>query len=124
MKSDPWIIAAIVLAILLYLAAWLNGYFTTKRFLLISLTNLITGLSIIIYWAFRQWQIEQHIVEGREVALLIFELAVTGFAIYSLFYHCWSSSLKKVQAIFFGIHLAVLILLLIFMLTFKMNRLF
>jgi hypothetical protein len=123
MSKDQLVNVSLVLLILLYISIWAIGYFTDKLFYLISLLNLLSSISIILYWALREIQIKQHIIELREIIVLSFEVIVIGCVAYSFVTrqgHGWT---KIIPHVFFGIHFLVLLLALIFMLTFKLNRL-
>lgn len=122
-KSDQWINLAILFLIVIHLSVWLIGYKTHKLCSLITWLNLVAALSIFFYWIQHEISITQHIFEVREMLVLSFEVILIGCALYSLITHQWNTWLKIVQYIFFGIHLVILIGFLIFMLTFKMNRL-
>lgn len=122
-KSDQWVIIVIGLLILLYLSILIIGYFTGRFSYLSALLNAATGTSIVLYWAIRQLQIEQHIIETREIVVLLFEVLVIAGAVFYVAGNQKHNWLRVMQCIFFGIHLAVLLLGLIFMLTFKINKL-
>ena len=122
-RTDQWANSILVLLLLLYASVWAYGYFTNRLLYVISFLNLATGIAIIVYWVVKQLQIQQHFIEGREVAVLCFELIVIGTALYGIFSGHVNNWLKVTQYTFFGIHFLVLIGGLIFMLTFKMNRL-
>jgi hypothetical protein len=68
-------------------------------------------------------QIKQHTIEPREIIILGFEVIVIGCAAYSFATRQEDGLTKIIQLVFFGIHFAALLLALIFMLTFKLNRL-
>jgi hypothetical protein len=122
-KSDQWTIITIALLIILHLSILANGYFTTKLPYVASVLNLAAGTSIILYGVIRQIQIEQHTIELGEIIILLFEVSVIGDAVFYIVTTQKNNWLKVLQYITFGIHLLALILGLIFMLTFKMNRL-
>lgn len=122
-KSDQWIIITVVVFILIHLSIWVVGFLTNKLSYLTADLNLVAGLSIIVYGVQKQLRIEQHYVELREIIVLCFELLVIGCTVYSFISRQWDNGIRIAQYIFFGIHLAALLLVLIFMLTFKMNRL-
>ena len=122
-KSDQWINLAILFLIVIHLSVWLIGYKTHKLCSLITWLNLVAALSIFFYWIQHEISITQHIFEVREMLVLSLEVILIGCAIYSVVTHQWNTWLKIVQYFFFGIHLIILISFLIFMLTFKMNRL-
>ncbi len=122
-KSDQWVIITISFLILLHLSIFAIGYFTGKFAYLAAFLNIAAGASIILYWATKQIQIVQHSIETREMVVLLFEVAVIGSAVFYIgidHKHYW---LKIMQHLVFGIHLTVLLLGLVFMLTFKLNKL-
>ena len=123
-KSDQWINLAVVFLIVIHLSVWIIGYKTHKLCSLITWLNLVVGLSVFFYWIQHEISITQHIFEVREMLVLSLEVILIGCALYSLVTHQWNAWLKIIQYFFFGIHLIILISFLIFMLTFKMNKLF
>ncbi len=122
-KSDQWINITVVVFILLHLSIWVVGLLTNKLSYLTACLNLVAGISIIVYWVQKQLRIDQHYIELREIIVLCFELLVVGCTLYSFITRQWDNGIRIAQYIFFGIHLAALLLFLIFMLTFKMNKL-
>jgi hypothetical protein len=122
-KPDQWVIITIGLLILLHLSVLAIGYFTARFAYLSAVQNAAAGVSIILYWAIRQLQIEQHTIETRELIVLLFEVVVIAAAVFYIGTSQRDSWLRVMQYIFFGIHLLALVLGLIFMLTFKMNKL-
>ena len=122
-KSDQSVVIIMGLLILLYLSVWVVGYFTGKLFYFMSILNLASAAAIILYWTVRQLKIQQHTIELREIVVLGAELIVIACAVYVIAAGNKFNWLKVVQYIFFTIHFLLLLLALIFMLTFKMNRL-
>jgi hypothetical protein len=122
-NPDKVVIIIMLLLITIHLGVAVAGFITGRLLFLMTLLNLIAGLSIIIYWIQKQLRISQHIFEGREVLGLILELIVVGCGMYVLSKNHAVNFFKVLQYIFFSIHLLLLILALIFMLTFKMNKL-
>lgn len=123
-QQDRWISIGIVIIILIHLAIWLTGYFTGRLSYLISFLNLTVAVSILAYWIIMQLSIQQHIFEIRETIVLIFEVIVAATALYSIVSTAHYKALKIFQYIVFGMDITVLIAALIFMLTFKMTKLF
>jgi hypothetical protein len=78
---------------------------------------------VILYWVIRQLQVQQHYFDNREILLLFFEAMVIVLAAIYIFSIQKNPGLKVMQSIFFGIHFLVLILGLVFMLTFKITKL-
>jgi hypothetical protein len=123
-KADQWVTIALCACILTYGIVLIIGL-TTHRFPFLStLVNLITGLSILLYWVQKQLRIEYHIFEMREWAALLFEAIVVGISIYAIVTKQWTTGLRIFAYIFFGIHLFVLLAMVIFAMTFRMKRLF
>ena len=122
-KSDQSVVIIMGLLILLYLSVWAVGYFTGRLFYFMSILNLASAAAIILYWTVRQLKIQQHTIELREIVVLGAELIVIACAVYVIAAGNKFNWLKVVQYIFFAIHFLLLLLALIFMLTFKMNRL-
>ncbi|MEO5943484.1 MAG: hypothetical protein ABIP30_03545 [Ferruginibacter sp.] len=122
-KSDQLVIAIIIAIITVHTAVWVIGYFTHKLSYLFSFVNAIAAILLIGYWVINQLTIQQHIIEGREIAVLSFELLAAILSVYTIICHPVSSPFKIAQYIIFGIHFIVLIAALLFMLTFKINRL-
>ncbi len=117
--SDQFIRVILIVFIVIHLAVWVTGLVLNKPAFLITMLNIAAGLLILIYWIQKQIRIERHVVDLKEVLFLCFELLV----IASAYYRIVSNKLRVAQYVFFGIHLSLLSALLIFMLTFKMNRL-
>jgi len=122
-KLDQSVVIIVGLLILLYLSVWAVGYFTGKLFYFMSILNLASAAAIILYWTVRQLKIQQHTIELREIVVLGAELIVIACALYVIAAGNKFNWLKVVQYIVFAIHFLLLLLALIFMLTFKMNRL-
>jgi hypothetical protein len=122
-KSDQWVVINVVAMLLLYIAVWLIGYRTHKLNLFTAAVNLLTGSFIIIYWVVKQLRITQHHFELREFMALGLEAILIGCAIYTIIAGQKINWLKVTQYVFFGIHFTILIAALIFLLTFKMNKL-
>lgn len=123
-RPDQWICVAIGTIILVHISIWIVGLVTYKLPFLISILNLALGVGVILYWIYNQLRIVQHIFEAREFVVLGLEALVVAFATYSLITRQYGAWLKWIQYVTFGIHLAILIIFLLFMLTFKMKRLF
>jgi hypothetical protein len=123
-RSDQWVNIAIVLCILVYLSILIFGYFTHKFAFLAAILNVATGASIIFYWVIRQLQIQQHYFDNREIMILLFEVVVIVIAAKYIFSIQKSQGFKVMQSVIYGIHFLMLILGLVFMLTFKITKLF
>lgn len=121
-KSDQWVSIIIVVTILIYLSVLTIGLVYHKISWL-SILNIVTALSIVIYWTQKQFRISQHIFDPLEMAVLCFEVAVIGISVYTILGKQSFNWITIIQKVIFGIHLSVLIIFLVFMLTFKINKL-
>ncbi len=122
-RLDQWANIILIGSIILYLAIWAIGYKTHKFAYFASVLNLVSGGVILLYWFIRQMQITQHIYEMREMLGLLFEVVVIACAIMYILSSQRTGGLKIMQYVFYGIHLIVLVLGLVFMMTFKITRL-
>ena len=123
-KADQWVVIVVLAVLMIHVLVLIAGLVTNRLSYFAGIVNLIMGMSVLIYWVQKQLRIEYHIFEMREWMALLFEAAVAGISIYSIFAAQWTTGFRVLQYIFFGVHSLILILLLIFMLTFKMDRLF
>ena len=114
--------ASLMLVVLLHLLIWVLGYFTNKLLLLTAALTLVTALSFIFYRAIKQLKIKQHIIEAREIIVAAFEIMVICCALYCLLTNSPGNVLEILQFIFFALHFSASILVYIFALTFKMNK--
>jgi len=123
-RADQWVVIFVLAVLMIHVLALIAGLVTNRLSYFAGIVNLIMGMSVLIYWVQKQLRIEYHIFEMREWMVLLFEAAVAGISIYSILAAQWTTGFRVLQYIFFGVHSLILILLLIFMLTFKMDRLF
>lgn len=100
------------------------GYVTHKPAYLLAFVNAADGILLIGYWLTNQLRIQQHSLEGREIIVLILELLVAVFSLYTIFYYPVSNPFEILQYIIFATNLIVLIAAFIFVLTFKIAKLF
>ena len=122
-KSDQGVVIIMLLLVLLYLAVWAMGYFTHKLPFYISALNIATAFAMVGYWAIRQLQIQQHYFELREMIGLGIEVVIFIAAIYAIASGNKYKWITTMQYLVFGIHLLLLLLSLVFMFTFKINKL-
>ncbi len=120
--TDKWITIIVVAIIVIYLGVLIAGIASHKLLSLISLVNLVTAISILVYWLQHQIRISQHIIDLLEIVGLCIETGVITCAALALKRIQYDGWLKIVQYLVFGIHLLALICFLLFMLFFKMNR--
>lgn len=121
-KSDQWISIFIAFLILIHLSVLIISI-VYHKISWMPVLNLLAALAVILYWVQKQFSISHHILYSSELAVLGFEVAVIAFAVYSILNKQNVNWLMIIQKTVFGIHLSVLVLFLVFMLTFKINRL-
>ena len=86
--------------------------------------NCISTFAILMYWTNKQLTISQHYFEFREMSVVFVEVLFFALSAYSLLNSPVTKWIKFLEYFIFGTHLTAIIALLIFGLTFKMNRLF
>ena len=123
-KSDQPVIITLAALLFLHTILWIVGYFSDRLSYLFSFLNAATAVMIIVFWSVHEFRIKQHFIEGRELTALGLELLVAAVSIFTILVHPASHSFKITQYIVFGIHFTVLVAGLIFMLTFKITKLF
>ena len=123
-KADQWVNITIWVCILVHVVVLIVGWTSNRLSFLSAWINLIVALSILLYWVQKQLRIEYHIFELREWIVLGMEVVVATTSMYLIITKQWAGGVRILAYIFFGLHLLVLILMAVFALTFKMNRLF
>jgi len=113
----------LIVVIAIHFAVLIVGIKSNRTGLYLSMLNLVAGSSVLIYWIQKQLRITQHLFGITEILMLVFEIALVASAIYFLVSKKVINSVVIMQYVFFGIHLLALVLLFVFMLTFKMKRL-
>jgi hypothetical protein len=121
--SDQRIKMITGIVLLIHAVLLTTGVMINKPSFLIAFLNAGFALSVIIYWICRQARITQHIFEVREIVVLCFEVAVTGFAVFSMIADQGNIWLSIIQFIIFGVHFAAAALFMAFILFFKIKRL-
>lgn len=122
-KTDQAVVVIMFLLVLLYGAVWAMGYFTHRLSCSIATLNMATAFAVVGYWAIRQFQIQQHHFELREMIVLGIEVLIFMAAVYTIASGSKYKWVTTMQYLFFGIHLLVLVIGLVFMFTFKINKL-
>lgn len=123
-KADQWVIIVVGSMLLIHVIVLIAGLATNMFPYFAGIVNTMIGMAVLVYWIQKQLRIEDPVYEMREWMVLLFEVAVAGISVYTIASRQWTTPLRVLLYVFFGIHLLALILLLIFMLTFKMKRLF
>jgi len=123
MKSDQWVNVVLVVLITIHLSILIIGMAIHKLPVLIPSLNMLVAFAVIIYWIQKQLRLQQHFIDMQEVIMLGAEIVVIATVIYFIKTSNRDYWLKVMQYIFFGIHLTIFVLFLIFMFTFKIKRL-
>ena len=123
-KADQWVNIVLWVCLLVHVVVLIVGLTSNRLSFLSAWINLIIALSILLYWVQKQLRIEYHIFELREWIVLGTEVVVAATSMYLIITKQWAGGVRILAYIFFGLHLLVLILMAVFALTFKMNRLF
>jgi peptidoglycan biosynthesis protein MviN/MurJ (putative lipid II flippase) len=122
-NSNQSVLIILIAIIVLFFTVLIIGYRTHQLAFLISLLNLVSAMTLLIYWLQKQIRITQHIFELREMVVLSLEMMVVVCAIYGIASHQNQYWLNIIHYVVFVIHIVCLILFLMFLLTFKMDRL-
>ena len=123
-KADQWVNIVLWVCLLVHLVVLIVGLTSNRLSFLSAWINLIIALSILLYWVQKQLRIEYHVFELREWIVLGMEVVVAATSMYLIITKQWAGGVRILAYIFFGLHMLVLILMAVFALTFKMNRLF
>ena len=122
-KSDQGVVIIMLLLVVLYLVIWAMGYFAQKLPLFIATLNIVAALAVVGYWAIRQFQIQQHYFDLREMTVLGIEIIICIAAIYSIASGNKYKWIITIEYAVFSLHLLALVIAVIFMFTFKMTKL-
>jgi len=122
-SSDKQISGVLAVIILIHIAIPVTGLAIASCFYLVVYLNLAVSIALLLYWLQKQIRIQQHFIELREVIVLGFEVVVAGCSVYALVTEP-VSSLRLIHLVFSGIHLLAFIAFFIFMLLFKIKKLF
>ncbi|AYB29922.1 hypothetical protein [Chryseolinea soli] len=120
--ADKQISAAVALVALIHAAILITALVSPGLGAIVYL-NLIVSVSLLLYWVQKQIRIQQHVVELREVVALAFETAVAGCSIYALT-GTPARWLWVTHVVISGVHFLAVLAFFIFMLTFRIKKLF
>ncbi|HEY5407028.1 MAG TPA: hypothetical protein VIJ92_08070 [Ginsengibacter sp.] len=121
---DSWVTTILIFFILLHTVVLIGGLITHKLLIYVSFLNVVTALIVIIYWIQQQLRITQHIYEAREMIFLGLQTVILAVSIYSIVSHFYINHwVRIIQYLLFSIQFISLLLLLLVMLFFKMDRL-
>ena len=122
--GDRQVIIIVIAFLFLYTAVLITGVAMHQLLLHISVMNAVAGSLMIGYWVWDKLRPLQRMTERREIIVLSLEglfVAVSLYAVITTGQHYW---LTVLQYIVFTLHAVLLLLFLIFMLTFKIKKLF
>ncbi len=122
--SNSTLTILLIGCIVIFALALLNSLLNSHSLFFILLLNSVAALSILLYWTIKQLSITQHYFEVREVVVIFIEVLILCFSLYGLFGKTLTKWPKILTYGIFGTHFIVLVLFLLFVLTFKMKKLF
>jgi len=120
--SDKQLSVVVALVVLLHAAIFITELVSSSLGAIVYL-NLTVSMSLLLYWTQKQLRIQQHSIELREVVVLVFETAVAGCSVYTLIEEP-ARWLRVTHVVISGVHFLAVLAFFIFMLTFRMKRLF
>jgi len=122
---DRRVNAILIFSLCLYAAVLITGLVMHQLYLYIFITNAVAGLLLMGYWIWNKLRPPKRSkTERREIIIFSAEGLFVAIALYALFSGSLNDWLIITQYIIFALHAVVLILFLIFMLTFKIKKLF
>ncbi len=121
--SDNIIRTLLISSIVLYILAFFANFLNSHSIIYILILNSVSSFSILFYWILKQFHITQHYFELSEIVVLFFEILFLVLSIYGIFCSTFNKWPKIINYGIFGIHFIVLVLFLIFMMTFKLKKL-
>ncbi len=122
-RQAQWIMIVVIGFIATHVLIWIAGYLVNRLAVFTALVNIVTGLTILIYWIQKAVRVQLFIAEPKELLILIAELGVIAGGILIVSNANESNWLRFFNYLAFGVHLLALLLFLFFMLTFKIKRL-
>lgn len=124
MMKDTTVSVAIVFILICHLATIIIGYKAKKTIVSISYLNATFGIGVFIFLLFDTLHIRQHPFEFRELFVLCIEACILIFALYSIIGFHTKTYVKVINHIGFWLHILAAIAMLIFITTFKLDRLY
>ena len=122
--GDRQVVIIIIVFLFLYAAVLITGVAMHQLLLLVSVMNTIAGSLMISYWVWDKLRPLQRMTEQREIIVLSIEGLFAAVSLYAVITNGLSYWLTVVQYIIFTLHAVLLLLFLVFMLTFKIKKLF
>jgi hypothetical protein len=123
-KPDQFVVFILSCFILIQIAISIIGKLTGKFIVLVGISNLIIAFLFTGYWTVRYFQVQVQTFDIWITILLLAEISLILLTAYSMMVHYASHLIRFIQYSFFGFHLLASVSFLVFMLSFKMNRLF
>ncbi|SHH91308.1 hypothetical protein SAMN04488109_6044 [Chryseolinea serpens] len=120
--TDKQVCAAVAMVVLIHAIVLIVGL-ASSSFGIIVYLNLAVSVSLLLYWTQKQIRIQQHIMEFREMLVVVFEALVAGCSVYALI-EAPVGWLWVAHVVISGIHFLAILVFFIFMLTFKIKKLF
>ena len=120
---DSWIIIFIVSFLAINIIVFTVGYKINQLPYLIAILNIVISSLSIIYWIIKNLNVQHLHIELREIIILSIEVFIVGFAILCLLTKQEKLAVNIVNYLGFSIKFLAGLGMLIFMLTYKMNRL-
>ena len=122
--GDRQVVIIIIVFLFLYAAVLITGVAMHQLLLHVAVMNTIAGSLIISYWFWDKLRPLQRMTEQREIIVLSIEGLFAAVSLYAVITNGLSYWLTVVQYIIFTLHAVLLLLFLVFMLTFKIKKLF
>ncbi|HTE12830.1 MAG TPA: hypothetical protein VK645_17745 [Chitinophagaceae bacterium] len=122
--GDRQVVIIIIGFLFLYAAVLITGVAMHQLLLHVAVMNTIAGSLIISYWVWDKLRPLQRMTEQREIIVLSIEGLFAAVSLYAVITNGLSYWLTVVQYIIFTLHAVLLLLFLVFMLTFKIKKLF
>jgi hypothetical protein len=107
-----------IVFICIYLLVLLIGILLHKTPMALGLLNGLTASVFLMLWATKQLDMDM------PVSILVAELLVVICAVYAVFFNPASQFFRVVHYLVYSAHLLIIVAFLIFLCTFKMNRMF
>ena len=122
--SNRLAITILVFLIIIQIATGVVGSILDETLTAITFINAFFSIAILIYRIQHEIRITQHSKDAREIIFLCFEVFVAAISIYTIAFAVTNMWIAVIQYVIYFCHLTALILLFIFMLTFKIKKLF
>lgn len=122
--NDTTVRVIMVIILICHLVTITIGYKIKKTTLSISYLNAIFVIGILAFFVIDTQNIAQHPFEFREVFVLGLEASILIFALYAIMGFYNKTYVKVINYIGFWFHTLAIASMLVFMFTFKLERLY